>query len=161
MHGMASAQNAEKKSKNVGCTCINPTPCARILHPILHPKSSVNTRNLTPWCRKCRRFSKTFFVEGGREGRKRCCGPEAAKHRTSLGKSTDVLLQKYGCFHRRSPMFLFSGKGTTLFERFVKPYEQRSSLLEYDAMARKRRYLYQRFVKRAQRQACLSCAESR
>ena len=33
---------------------------------------------------------------------------EEAKHRTSLSKSTDVLLQKYGCFHQRSPMFLFS-----------------------------------------------------
>ena len=57
------------------------------------------------WCRKCRRFSKTFFVEG-----ERGCSPESAKHRTSLGKSTDVLPQNYGCFHRKSPMFLFSGK---------------------------------------------------
>ena len=32
-------------------------------------------------------------------------------HRTSLGKSTDVLHQKYGCLPQRSPMFLFSGKG--------------------------------------------------
>ena len=61
MHGMASAQNAEGKSKNVGYNCINPTPCAWILHPILHPKLSVNTGHLVPWCRKCRRFSKTFF----------------------------------------------------------------------------------------------------
>ena len=57
------------------------------------------------WCRKCRRFSKTFFVEGEQD-----CSPESAKHRTSLGKSTDVLPQNYGCFHRKSPMFLFSGK---------------------------------------------------
>ena len=57
------------------------------------------------WCRKCRRFSKTFFVEG-----EQGCSPESAKHRTSLGKSTDVLPQNYGCFHRKSPMFLFSGK---------------------------------------------------
>ena len=167
-------QNVQEKAKNVGCTCINPTPDAhilhpilpeiksatnvtvaqrashstsetiviseadaakirkdaetaigndeklrqqkvsgtpdaRILHPILHPKLSVNTGHLAPWCRKCRRFSKTFFVER-REGGMRCSGPETAKHRTSLGKSTDVLHQKYGCFHRRSPMFLFSGK---------------------------------------------------
>ena len=27
------------------------------------------------------------------------------KHRTSLGKSTEVLPQKYGCFMQRSPMF--------------------------------------------------------
>ena len=57
------------------------------------------------WCRKCRRFSKTFFVEG-----EQGCSPESAKHRTSLGKSTDVLPQNYGCFHRKSPMILFSGK---------------------------------------------------
>ena len=31
------------------------------------------------------------------------------KHRTSLGKSSDVLLQKYGCFYQRSPMFSISG----------------------------------------------------
>ena len=122
-------QNVQEKAKNVGCTCINPTPDAhilhpilpeiksatnvtvaqrashstsetiviseadaakirkdaetaigndeklrqqkvsgtpdaRILHPILHPKLSVNTGGLRYWCRKCRRFSKTFFVEG-------------------------------------------------------------------------------------------------
>ena len=57
-----------------------------------------------PWCRKCRRFSKTFFVE---EREKH--GPEVAKHRTSLIESTDVLPQKYRCFYQRSPMFLFSG----------------------------------------------------
>ena len=45
---------------------VSGTPDARILHPILHPKLSVNTGHLAPWCRKCRRFSKTFFV--GREG---------------------------------------------------------------------------------------------
>ena len=50
----------------------------------------------------------------------RCSGPETVKHRTSLGKSTDVLPQKYGCFHRRSPMFLFSEKDMSQFERFVK-----------------------------------------
>ena len=33
---------------------------------------------------------------------------EEAKHRTSLGKSTDVLHRKYGCLPQRSPMFLFS-----------------------------------------------------
>ena len=50
----------------------------------------------------------------------RCSGPEDAKHRTSLGKSTDVLPQKYGCFHQRSPMFLYSRKEVPQFERFVK-----------------------------------------
>ena len=31
------------------------------LHPILHPKSSVNTISFYAGCRKCRRFPKTFF----------------------------------------------------------------------------------------------------
>ena len=31
---------------------------------------------------------------------------EVAKHRTSLGKSTEVLHRKYGGFMQRSPMFL-------------------------------------------------------
>ena len=35
----------------------------------------------------------------------RCSGPEDAKHRTSLGKSTDVLPQKYGCFASKVRMF--------------------------------------------------------
>ena len=33
------------------------------LHPILHPKSSVNTTGFYAGCRKCRRFSKTFFQD--------------------------------------------------------------------------------------------------
>ena len=33
------------------------------LHPILHPKSSVNTKGFDAGCRKCRRFSKTFFQD--------------------------------------------------------------------------------------------------
>ena len=49
-------------------------------------------------------FSKTFF------GEERYNGPGFAKHRTSLGKSTDVLHRKYGCLPQRSPMFLFSDK---------------------------------------------------
>ena len=39
---------------------------------------------------------------------------EVAKHRTSLGKSTDVLHRKYGCLPQRSPMFLISEKGKVL-----------------------------------------------
>ena len=76
-----------------------------ILHPILHPKSLVNTTGFFDGCRKCRRFSETFFVGGGEKH-----GPEVAKHRTSLIESTDVLHQKCRCFHQRSPMFLFSEK---------------------------------------------------
>ena len=48
-------------------------------------------------------YSKTFFVERGRE--KEHIAPEVTKHRTSLGKSTDVLHRKYGCLPQRSPMF--------------------------------------------------------
>ena len=78
---------------------LSATP-AQILHPILHPKLSVNTGHLVPWCRKCRRFSKTFFVEGERGS-----VPESAKHRTSLAESTDVLPQMYGCFALKVRMF--------------------------------------------------------
>ena len=53
-------------------------------------------------------FQKTFL--GGR----RCYIAEVAKHRTSLGKSTDVLHRKYGCLPQRSPMFLISEKGKVL-----------------------------------------------
>ena len=96
-----------EKSKKIGCNGINPTPCTRILHPILHPKMSVNTGILVLWCRKCRRFTKTFFVEGG----ERCGGPESAKHRTSLTESTEVLHWKYGGLPQRSPMFCTFRKG--------------------------------------------------
>ena len=54
-------------------------------------------------------FQKTFFM-GGRKNvetastRRRTGIPI---HRTSLGKSTEVLHQKYGGFMQRSPMFLF------------------------------------------------------
>ena len=51
-------------------------------------------------------FQKTFFVERGRA--KVHIAPEVTKHRTSLGKSTDVLHRKYGCLPQRSPMFSFS-----------------------------------------------------
>ena len=81
-----------------------PAPGTSILHPILHlilhPKLPVNTGSLGCECRKCSFFSKTFFKE------ERYNGPGVAKHRTSVGKSTDVLHQKYGCLPQRSPMFL-------------------------------------------------------
>ena len=44
-------------------------------------------------------FQKTFFVGES------AYVSEVQKHRTSLGKSTEVLPQKYGCFMQRSPMF--------------------------------------------------------
>ena len=49
-------------------------------------------------------FQKTFFVG------ERAEVSEVQKHRTSLGKSTEVLPQKYGGFMQRSPMFLFFRK---------------------------------------------------
>ena len=57
-------------------------------------------------------FQKTFFVERGRA--KVHIAPEVTKHRTSLGKSTDVLHRKYRCLPQRSPMFLISEKGKVL-----------------------------------------------
>ena len=56
------------------------------------------------------KFSKNFFGGRGRRGN----GPEVAKHRTSLGKSPEVLHRKYGCLPQRSPMFSISEKGKVL-----------------------------------------------
>ena len=105
---MASVQNTQEKAKKIGFTCINPTPCARILHPILHPKFSVNTGHLVPWCRKCRRFSKTFFVEERERLWSRGCktsdffgtkyGCFAPKVRMFCSKSTDVFIEEVRCF---------------------------------------------------------------
>ena len=78
-----------------------------ILHPTLHPKSPDFIRGFHAGCRKCRRFSKNFFC-----GRESAYVSEVQKHRTSLGKSTEVLPQKYGGFMQRSPMFLISEMGT-------------------------------------------------
>ena len=94
----------------------------RLFHPflndILHPYIKSYTLSYTRKCQSVKYFSmpgvgnvgyfhKTFFGENGeafKENR-----PEDTKHRTSLGKSTDVLHRKYGCLPKRSPMFLFSG----------------------------------------------------
>mgnify|MGYP003522480090 CR=1 FL=1 len=108
-----------------------PTTPNQILHPILHPKSLVNTGYLRHGCRKCRLFFKNFFCGKRNNGDfiLRVLGiikasiaslslndnsAEDAKHRTSLGKSTDVLHRKYGCLPQRSPMFLISEKGKVL-----------------------------------------------
>ena len=58
-------------------------------------------------------FQKTFFVG------ERAEVSEVQKHRTSLGKSTDVLHRKYGCLPQRSPMFLFSEKREALSTDFT------------------------------------------
>ena len=86
-----------------------PTPGNIILHPILHPKSPVNTEILGYGCRKCRIFFQNIFRRERRDS-----GLGVAKHRTSLGKSTDVLHRKYRCLPQRSPMFLISEKGKVL-----------------------------------------------
>ena len=67
-------------------------------------------------------FQKTFFVGES------AYVSEVQKHRTSLGKSTEVLPQKYGGFMQRSPMFLISEMGNVHDNKdnvFVQPYEQR------------------------------------
>ena len=89
------------KGKNIGYSCMNPTLRTRILHPILHPKLSVNKRPLVFWCRKCRRFSKTFFVEG------------RARRPTGRCKTSDFFGQKYGCFAPKVRMF--SSKKSDVF----------------------------------------------
>ena len=47
-----------------------PTPENAILHPILHPKSPINTGRLGHGCRKCRIFFQNFF-----RGERRDIGP--------------------------------------------------------------------------------------
>ena len=111
----------EKASKTAESYTLSYTP-NQILHPILHPKSPVNTGHLRHGCRKCRLFFKNFFCGKRNNGDfiLRMLGiikasiaslsqndnsAEDAKHRTSLGKSTDVLHRKYGCLPQRSPMF--------------------------------------------------------
>ena len=80
-----------------------PTPYARILHPILHPKSLENTMGFTCGCRKCRRFSRTFFVEGEGESettvrKVQDIGLLRTKVRMFGFKSTDVFIEEVRCF---------------------------------------------------------------
>ena len=66
-------------------------------------------------------FQKTFFVGESAEV------SEVQKHRTSLGKSTEVLPQKYGGFMQRSPMFSEWDENDhdNKDNVFVRPYEQK------------------------------------
>ena len=119
--GKMYGKRREKASKTAESYTESYTP-NQILHPILHPKSLVNTGYLRHGCRKCRLFFKNFFCGKRNNGDfiLRVLGiikasiaslslndnsAEDAKHRTSLGKSTDVLHRKYGCLPQRSPMF--------------------------------------------------------
>ena len=99
-HVTSSSTKTRKKTDEEGSGCrishtLHPYPTLyiRILHPILHPKSSVNTGHPVPWCRKCRRFSKTFFVEG------------RARRWSGSSKTSDFFDTKYGCFASKVRMF--------------------------------------------------------
>ena len=55
--------------------------------------------------------------------------PKKRKHRTSLGKSTDVCPQKYGCFALRSPMFLKSKRPDfELFSSKTRVFQRKLNL---------------------------------
>ena len=91
-----------------------PTPENAILHPILHPKSLVNTGILGYGCRKCRIFFQNFFRggekrhwSGGLGGRftkliyrtpLKNIGLLWAKVRMFCIESTDVCLKEVRCF---------------------------------------------------------------
>ena len=82
-----------------------PTPGNIILHPILHPKSPVNTEILGYGCRKCRIFSENFF-----------CGERKSEgtHRPGSHKTSDFFGQKYGCF--ASKVRMFTSKKSDVFD---------------------------------------------
>ena len=93
-----------KKARNVGQSYT----LHFILHPNLHPKMPEFIRIFHTGCRKCRRFSKNFFLGGERKNvetsytRRRTGIP---KHRTSLHKTSVLLRQNLRTFAQRSPMF--------------------------------------------------------
>ena len=98
-----------KKARNVGQSYT----LHFILHPNLHPKVPEFIRVFHTGCRKCRRFSKNFFLGGGRKNvetssTRRSTG--IPKHRTSLHKTSVLLKQNLRTFAQRSPMFLISEK---------------------------------------------------
>ena len=98
-----------KKARNVGQSYT----LHLILHPNLHPKMPEFIMVFHAGCRKCRRFSKNFFLGGERKNvetsstRRRTGIP---KHRTSLHKTSVLLRQNLRTFAQRSPMFLISEK---------------------------------------------------
>ena len=79
-----------------------------ILHPILHPKSPINTGRLGHGCRKCRIFSENFF-----------CGERKSEgtHRPGSHKTSDFFGQKYGCFASKVPMFASKKSDVSEFRR--------------------------------------------
>ena len=96
--GMRFVQSAHEQAKT--CRLNLHKSYTRILHPILHPKSFENTIGFAYGCRKCRRFSKTFFVEE-REAvvrKQQNIGLLWAKLRMFGFKSTDVSIKEVRCF---------------------------------------------------------------
>ena len=86
-----------------------------ILHPILHPKLSVNSESLRQGVGNVVFFTKLFF--GGGENAEMGCILDRVKngnrkHRASLRKTSVLSRQNIGTFPQRSPMFFVSERGT-------------------------------------------------
>ena len=92
-----------------------PTPENAILHPILRPKSLVNTGILGYGCRKCRIFFQNFFRGGEKRHWSGGLGGRFTKliYRTPL-KTSDFFGQKYGCF--ASKVRMFTSKKSDVFD---------------------------------------------
>ena len=86
-----------------------------ILHPILHPKLSVNSESLRQGVGNVVFFTKLFFW-GGENAEMGCIRDRVKngnrKHRASLRKTSVLSRQNIGTFPQRSPMFFVSERGT-------------------------------------------------
>ena len=85
-----------------------------ILHPILHPKLSVNSESLRQGVGNVVFFTKLFW--GGENAEMGCIRDRVKngnrKHRASLRKTSVLSRQNIGTFPQRSPMFFVSERGT-------------------------------------------------
>ena len=85
------------------------------LHPILHPKLSVNSESLRQGVGNVVFFTKLFFGGGVNAGMG-CILDRVKngnrKHRASLRKTSVLSRQNIGTFPQRSPMFFVSERGT-------------------------------------------------
>ena len=85
-----------------------------ILHPILHPKLSVNSESLRQGVGNVVFCTKLFF--GGENAEMGCILDRVKngnrKHRASLRKTSVLSRQNIGTFPQRSPMFFVSERGT-------------------------------------------------
>ena len=86
-----------KKARNVGQSYT----LHFILHPNLHPKIPEFIRVFHTGCRKCRRFSKNFFLGGGEEE----CRNVFYTKEDGNPKTSDFFGQKYGGFALKVRMF--------------------------------------------------------